>query len=264
MKKLFMRLLRLAIPLAAVFALSNLYATEIFKAIQQGDLEKLQQVIPPGGVDTVTSHSDTPLCYAIRCNNLAMVKVLVEEHEADVNFSANSLSPLMCAATFGTLPIAQFLVEQNADLNKTRPGYHNYTALCQALVSQLDGAYDIARFLINAGTSMDWVGDEQNLLMLANTKGAPLDILQLLITHGANVNYMTPSGCTPLIAVIIPQREPARVQLLIDNEADVNHVHDNFGSALHAARQMGRIEAINILLEACAEDIPGIPPPSLN
>ena len=56
MKKLFMRLLRLAIPLAAVFALSNLYATEIFKAIQQGDLEKLQQVIPPGGVDTVTSH----------------------------------------------------------------------------------------------------------------------------------------------------------------------------------------------------------------
>lgn len=100
-----MRLLRLAIPLAAVFSLSNLYALEIFEAIQQGDLEKLQQVIPPGKVDCyVLNYSDTPLCYAIKCNNLAMVRSLVEEHGADV-ISANSLSPLMHAAAFGTLPI---------------------------------------------------------------------------------------------------------------------------------------------------------------
>ena len=259
MKKLSMRLLRLAITLAAVFALSNLYAIEIFKAIQQGDLEKLQQVIPPGKVDCyVLNDSETPLCYAIKCNNLAMVRALVEEHGADVNVNANSLSPLMCAATFGTLPIVQFLVEQNADLDKTRPGYHNYTALCQALVSHLvDDAYDIARFLINAGTSMNWVGDGQNLLMLANTKGAPLDILQLLINRGADVNYLTPSGCTPLISVVIPERDPARVRLLIENGADVNHRHKTFGSALHAAKEMGRIEAANILSEAGAEDIPG-------
>ncbi|WPA97511.1 uncharacterized protein RHO25_002121 [Cercospora beticola] len=88
-------------------------------------------------------------------------------------------------------------------------------------------------------------------LQLAIIKGH-LQVVQLLIDHGVNVN----SNCRPKcysLQIASALRNTAIVRLLLDSGADITGRSPPYGSALQAASATGQTDTVHLLLERCAD-----------
>ena len=78
------------------------------------------------------------------------------------------------------------------------------------------------------------------------------EMLELLLTHGADANVMLPYGDTPLHSAV--ERDlPYDVELLLANGADPNAKGFNWQSPVHAAVLHGRTHILELLLDYGAD-----------
>jgi hypothetical protein len=76
-----------------------------------------------------------------------------------------------------------------------------------------------------------------------------LEIVTLLLSAKADVNYVDKKGESPLIAAVASQCDVELIQLLLNHKAQVDYVSPDHGTALAVAMEEGHVEAFKRLSE---------------
>jgi ankyrin repeat protein len=163
---------------------------------------------------------DEELLDAAEVGDLGIVKRLINKG-ANVNAKAEDFrtTPLMFAATNGYVEMAQFLIDNGANINDIDD--LQKTPLMYAAAS---GRLEIERLLIKNGANVDATNDNLRTALIYAVRNGKLASTRLLIDNGANVNHVDSSGLTPLIytASIGGENSVAIARLLIEKGARVN------------------------------------------
>jgi ankyrin repeat protein len=161
------------------------------------------------------SDADTPLYYAALCGFPDLVERLMVKHPQHVNaISGYYMTP-------GVVALA---------------GRH----------------FQLAQILHRNGSSVAPRGYSYNTPLHAAAYYGDLEMVQILLEYGVDVNTQNDAGCTPLdFASRNGHRNDSRVvQLLIEHGADPNTRASRSGFApLHRASENGRIEVVRVLIE---------------
>lgn len=239
----------------------------------------------------------TPLLYAVRENCLACVERLLDAG-ADINKpDPDNISPLLLALLNMRFDIAKYLVERGADVNQW--DYWGRTPLYMAVdtnivpVSQrgdpkpvLEKAtgLEVARMLLERGANPDYAlklpplpreiaYDRANDYPVMNAGSTPLqraaygadvDMMKLLLEHGADYRLGNLMGVTPLIALTTSsgtrgrnkneQTVIAGLELLIGAGLDINQKGGaNEETPLHTTARANWLEVVKFLVDNGAD-----------
>jgi len=264
--------------------------TILMTAARTGNPEAVKILLSHGAQVNAreSTFGETALMLAVSENHAEAAKALID-HGAEINTRSNALptsqdrfglegvltilphgswTPLMFAARQGSRDAARVLVEAHAELNTTDPD--GTTALVLAIIN---GHYDTAALLAEHGadpniadtTGMAALYAAADMNTLGEVYGRPgrpstskisaLDLMQVLLAHGANPNAQLKSptlqrahtpgegtlaeGTTPLMRAAKNGDAPA-MRLLLDHGANPSMVQKNGTTALMLAAGLGR------------------------
>jgi ankyrin repeat protein len=239
----------------------------------------------------------TALLYAVRENCLDCVKRLLDAG-ADINKpDPDNISPLVLALLNMRFDIAKFLVEQGADVNQW--DHWGRTPLYMAAdtnivpvsqrgdpkpVMETVSGLEVARMLLERGANPDYAlklaplpreiaYDRANDYPVMNAGSTPLqraaygadvDMMHLLLEHGADYRLGNFMGVTPLIALTTnsgtrnrnknEQTVIAGIKLLVEAGLDINQkggVNDE--TPLHTTARANWLETVKFLVESGAD-----------
>lgn len=197
---------------------SGLFAEEIHKAVSQGDLEKVKQLIEadPSLVNATNYWKHTPLH---KSNNIEITQYLIDKG-ADLNYLAyNGLAPLHLVRDYD---IAKILIDSGADVDI----YDKYKG-------------SIGEASITGTVLQVHIGRR-------NEK-----IAELIIRSGAKLDKRDPNGNTELM--LAAQIGLVKVvTCLLENGADLNAVNNNNHTALYFAAKHGYKSVADVLIAAGA------------
>jgi ankyrin repeat protein len=234
----------------------------------------------------------TPLLFAVRDGNVAMTRLLLELG-ADINqTSGNHTSPLLIALLNGQVTLATELLERGADPNITDD--YKRAALFAAIELRNfnhekypflydDGRdpLDLIKALLARGADPNqrtettpvhglmqfdgsWVNFDGQTPFIRAALSGDIEVMRLLLQHGADPNIATTQGSTALMAASginwIPAQTFTRseveyveaVKLCLERGAPVNAVNSLQLAAIHGAANRGWTSIIQILAAAGA------------
>jgi ankyrin len=235
----------------------------------------------------------TPLLFAVRDGNAAMVRLLLS-HRADINLSSgNHTTPLVIALLNGQVGIATELFERGADPNLA-DDYHR-AALFAAIdlrnfnherYSDLptDGRdpLPLIAALLDRGANPNnrtdtvpvhglmqfdasWVNFDGQTPFVRAALSGDIEVMRMLLAHGADPNIATTQGTTALMAAAGINWIPAQtfshseadyleaVKLCLQKGAEVNASNSLGLTAMHGAANRGWAPIIQILAEHGAQ-----------
>jgi ankyrin repeat protein len=177
--------------------------------------------------------NETPLHLAARKGNVESCKILIAGGaEVDIK-DRGGLTPLHEAALYDKIDVAKLLVTNGANIrSKNKDGV-------TPLICALRGSErsNLVEFLIAQGADIDATADEKaEMLFLASSRGLT-DLVERLITNGADVNSKYPTKVAHYPSTVhqdTPLLEALRngsigvAKLLIAEGADVN-ARDSYG-----------------------------------
>jgi len=229
----------------------------------------------------------TPLMYAARADDLASVQTLLAAG-VDVNQqSGYGWSALLVATQNRYYRLAAFLLEQGADPDL--PNHGGWTPLYLATDNRNieNGDYPVRqpdmdhlafiRLLLDAGANVNaratdstetrtvftnqWLDENGATALLRASQSGDLELMRLLLGHGADPHIATELGVTALqVAAGIgwvegvtyewsPEATFEAVKLLLELGLDPNAQADTGRVALHGAAHKGRTDVIQILVD---------------
>ncbi len=191
--------------LLLILALSYLQAeaggSDLFiKAVKEGDLNSLENLLSAGFDPNQPVHGYTPLYLAIQSNQLSVVDLLLARH-ADPNAAAKDegvadryATPLQLAVELDNPRLVSILLRSGAQVNAK--GTAGRTALHFAAK---DVRLDAMHFLLDRGAEVN-VRDAEGSSPLDDAVWlGSLDVTALLLAHGAHLNDPNPqTGATPI------------------------------------------------------------------
>jgi len=208
-----------------------------------GEWKELKLPSRPG------SGTPTPLALAVKKNNVAAAKLLL-----DLGFNVNEsydngITPLYCAARFAGREIVELLMQRGADLYQCP-----YKAGgCNLLINAVDADNVVlAAFLIDKGVDVN-ERDGRLLTPLHHAcyKNSPL-MMSFLVEQGADVNARSSKGETPLHLASV-RTCGAPLEMLIRKGARVNEKTAMGLTPLHYAAMSQTLEATKLLIAAGAK-----------
>ena len=246
----------------------------------------------------------TPLLFAIREGNLEAVKLLLDSG-SDIHWSsANRTSPLVIALLNGQIGVADYLLDRGADPNATDA--YGRAALFAAVDLRNfnharfpDVPYDgrdplpLINKLLQKGADQNtradtipynglyvfdgsWINFDGQTSFIRAALAGDVELMRLLLEHGANPNLATVEGTTALMAVsgmnwvsnqTYNHGEAAyleAIKLCLAHGADINAANSLGFTALHAAAARGWESVIQLLVDngarMDAKDIAGRTP----
>lgn len=184
-------------------------------AAAAGDVVTLAKLLDQGrSVETCNAGGRTVLICATKYRQAEAVRMLIGRHANPNNLSHRGNSPLDFAVRNGDEPIVRFLLEAGADPNGFR-------------------AYDL-------------LGDNHSPMFIAFEAGR-LDLVKLLLAHGARVDDLNNVGTTALMqAACYPHVDV--LAFLVEHGQSVNASNRYGYSALMCAASSGCDENIRFLL----------------
>jgi len=231
----------------------------------------------------------SPLLFAVRDGNVAMTRLLLELG-ADINqASGNHTSPLLIALLNGQVALATELLERGADANLT-DDYHRgalYAAIelrnfnhdkYPFLYSDGRDPLEVIKALLAKGANPNqrtdttpvhglmqfdgsWVNFDGQTPFIRAALSGDIQVMRLLLQHGADPNLATNQGSTALMAAAginwIPAQTFTRseadyveaVKLCLERGADVNATNSLKLAAIHGAANRGWVPIIQILAD---------------
>lgn len=178
---------------------------------------------------------------------LAEVRSLVEQGANPNATNSGSDSPLMLAATYGHMDIAEFLLEHHADPN-IRDQYGR-TPLYFALTN---GSTAIADLLVKHGADIESADRDRETIFACMAGEGKIGMAEFLLQHGANLNARDDTDRTPLEAAST-RGQVAMAGFLLDHGVDIGAVDKDGDTALHKAASAGQVGVIEVLLKRGAD-----------
>jgi ankyrin repeat protein len=256
-----------------------------------------RHVTAEGRPKSLDSGGFTPLLYAARENCIGCVDVLLA-NSADIDLpDPDGVSPLLLAIMNANWDLAKRLIEAGADVNQwdlfgeaplfTAVGQHTRVDGGRASIDPLNetSGETIVRMLLERGANpnMQLFFRPANVRGSTNTRGSTpliraatggdLEMVKLLLEHGADATLYMADRQTPIHAVLAGRTaEPAALELIrvlytagtdVDVVALVNHREEiRGGTALHYAVRKRYKEVIKELaaygIDMNAEDQDGL------
>ena len=232
----------------------------------------------------------TPLVIAAREDALESVKVLLEL-KADINLaSADESTALLVSVQNGLYDVANYLVGHGADINKQNvkgwsPLYlavkHRTMETGTIPVPNADQALPFVKVLldrnvnVNARSKADteirngfratWLLESGATAFLRAALCGDIDVMKMLLAHGADPNISTTDGTTPLMAAagvgytdgfihdISEETTIEAMKLILDLGANVNAQNKRGMTALHGAAHKASLAEISLLVNRGAD-----------
>jgi len=232
----------------------------------------------------------TALVYAARSGSIDSARVLLEAG-ANVNqVTRYGWSPLLAATQNRNYQFGKFLIEHGADVNLANKG--GWTPLYLATDNRnLEGGdyptrapdmdhLEFIKLLLDAGAEPNaqltestetrtvftnqWLDENGATAFLRASQSGDVELMKLLLEHGADPKLNTKLGVTPLAAAagigwvegVTSERSPAQtveaVKLLLELGLDPNYQADTGRTALHGAAHKGATEVVRVLVAAGA------------
>jgi ankyrin repeat protein len=203
-------------------ALAMPTAAELFDAIRQGDLARVQSLLDAdaalasakneSGVSALLSSvyfgrkdirdlllargATLELQDAAALGRLDRVRELVEKNRALANsFSSDGFPVVALAAFMGHLLVARYLRENGADINAVSTNGSGYNALTGAVTG---GHLEIVKWLLESGADPNYRYGPGYTPLLAAAANGHLDIVKLLLKHGADKSAESNDGKSAL------------------------------------------------------------------
>lgn len=219
----------------------NRQHTAVFCAAERNHVEAMRLLIGAhANLNVKDSKGNTPL---VAADSLEMVKLLVEGG-ADVHVSPE------LSWNFKKI---EYLERKGMDIRKMIGKSDSDMQSGLLAASHWEGNEELIKFLLDRGAEPNGADQEGFPLMFACRSGR-LSLVQLLISHGADVNKRTlrDSGTAMMNAINDRRSAVDIVQALVDRGADVNAL-DHYGkSALFAASEYGDTATMAVLINAGA------------
>ena len=215
--------------------------------MKDSDIERCRSLLRKGVHPDAKARFKTPLAYALLNVNVEICRLLLE-HGASLrcrsdNNADGSSSVLPVAVLTGKVELVQLILDHGADINEV---YHFDNLHLTALNSAVAESFrDIANYLIQKNAKVNYPEDaDDRPIHIAASKGH-VEIVQLLINAGADINVYTEEGCGPLHTAC---RFPETALALLANGADVNHV-SKLGTPLMLASRWNCPETVKLFLQ---------------
>ncbi len=183
------------------------------------------------------------LYFALKNNNLTQAQNLISKG-ADASFGWAGLSHLLRAVEGKNIKHAEFLFKNGAKIATADP---LSVALNNAIINR---QIDMVRLLIDHGADVNRTND-QNMspLFLAYGQGDTI-IVKVLLEKGADINGKNGISDWTLAYVVMDKSDTAMMMYLIDRELDVNLKVVNDGTtALEKAVEMNLLTVARKLIE---------------
>lgn len=202
-------------------------------------------------IDQTDQYKYTALHCAAKHNQAPAVQLLLK-HGAKINLQGrNGRTALAWAALKGFEGVVRVLLENQADPNvESRAGT---TALFDGINATVPGGnINVVMLLLKHGANVNSRNRDGEALLHKTICSGNTETVLLLLNHDADVNIKTKSGQTSL-HLAARFRDVLAMRLLLDHEADV-HIKDKSGNtSLHTAVMYGNVSAIQLLLNYGAD-----------
>ena len=161
----------------------------------------------------------------------------------------NQVLQMVNAAQSGNYQKVDELLKKGVDVNgpgkyelPTSRGIRGYNNALEAAC--YGGHYDIAKLLVSKGADVNFSSIFGKTPLYSAVYGGNIDIVKLLLDNGAKVNL----GESALLAAL-KQNQTEIAALLIDKGANVNYMEESGLSPLKEAVRIGSIEIVKKLLD---------------
>jgi ankyrin repeat protein len=193
-----------------------------------------------------------PLQWVVRADDVDSAQLLLKAGASVKAPNRYGVTPLALAASNGGAAMIRVLLAAGADPNAADP-----TGETALMAVARVGSIDAAAVLLDGGAKIDAVDPnfEQTALMVAVRENHP-DVVQLLITRGANVNAQTRVGITP--PFILPNSVPGfghGIGIVRGGSPERGRrapIPGGMSPLLYASRD-GRLPIVKALIEAKAD-----------
>ena len=212
--------------------------------LQVHNMDKSWNTFSPHLQDAVGS----PLYYAAFCGFYDLAERLITKHPDQVNArGGRNLFPLPAALYKGHFRVADLLYQHGAVVNVQ--GLYKYTPLHAASYS---GQVDILRWLLNHGADANARSLSGFTPLTEAVDKMHIEALLVLLEHNADINLPNIDGKTPLYWTLSESSSNGRfvdvVRLLLEHGADPNVCTNHHTTTLHEASSRGLVEAARLLL----------------
>ncbi|PQE03561.1 ankyrin repeat-containing protein [Rutstroemia sp. NJR-2017a BVV2] len=201
---------------------------------------------------------ETPLWWAARNSNTAMVKLLLEAGANVESKDSNSQTPLWWAARNSNIAIVKLLLEAGANI-ESKDSNGQTPLWWAARISNTD----MVKLLLEAGANFESKDSNSETPLWWAARNSNIAIVKLLLEAGANIESKDSNGQTPLWwAAWISNTD--MVKLLLEAGANIESKDSNSETPLLRAARNSNIAIVKLLLEAGAniesKDSNGQPP----
>jgi ankyrin repeat protein len=182
--------------------------TALLLAINEGHFEMVKLLLKAGYcVHEMSREGETPLGEAIRCQDLDMIKLLVE-HGADIE-NGNGTPGVIMAASERDLEMVKYFVEKGADADSVREACYQAAKSKSRDTAVLEYLFSVA------------VKRPSNKIVIEMARnGAKSGLEFILKQQDYNVNYENKRKETPLY-VAVQNGHAESIKLLLDNKATI-------------------------------------------
>lgn len=233
---------------ASVHVVDGSGETPLHKASVKGHLEIVSLLVANGAtVDAQAKDGCTPL-YLSACSEHEPVSQYLLEHGAVIEEDI--------AIMLGNIELIKRYFGQGVDANsKLTKGYAKGESWLN--IACRHQKKDLVELLLNRGAKINkktgsFKLSPLHIASIGNRGQARLDICEILIAHGAEINSQDKLGATPLHRAAKVGNK-MMLELLIRYGANVNALDFSNQTPLFEAARLHRLEAVNFLLSCGAE-----------
>ncbi len=192
--------------------------TAIIEAVEKSKGSVPLLIEKGANVNVKDNSGNTPLILAVAKKDRETIKLLIEKG-ASVNARNNmGDTAFTTAAKNGDIETIKILISKGVSVN-IKDGNGN-TILIEAINRNND---DMVKFLLENGASVNvrdmWMSKKKSALMLAVENYMPIEIIEMMVAKGAELNIRGDDGNTVLM-IAVQRNNLAAVKLLVEKGAE--------------------------------------------